>query len=244
MPHSRKSQHKNKKVPSRLGEAGFTPLEVRPKLVQRLKYFKHRESCLLPKPKFVKSLTGFTLIEMLVSVGILTVILVAAVGIYVYAIGSQQKSTANANLQEDGQNILAMTSKDVRAMRIDYDYYPSGIIPAPTSTLALIDDYDSASVTRVVYRYKSTSQTIERCKQVGASCDSDAKFEAMNMSDVLIQRLDFYISPTSTPFVAGAATITSPRVTVIMDLGSQKERFGQKTIRLQQTLNPRYEEKE
>jgi len=188
--------------------------------------------------------SGFTLIEMLVSVGILTVILVAAVGIYVYAIGGQQKSTANANLQEDGQNILAMISKNARAMLIDYSYYPGGIIPSPTSTLALIDDYDSSSTTTIVYTYNAVAKQIKRCKQVGASCDSDNKFEVMNMTDVLIQRLDFYISPTSTPFVAGAATIASPRITVIMSLGSQKERFGQKTIRLEQTINPRYEEKE
>jgi len=186
---------------------------------------------------------GFTLIEMLVSVTILAVIIVAAVGIYVYAIGSQQKSTANANLQEDGQNILAMISKDVRAMRVDYDYYTSGIA-SPTSSLALIDDYDSAAVTRIVYRYNSSTKQIERCEQVsGLSCDSDNKFEAMNMSNVLVQRLDFYISPTSTPFSTGATDVTSTRVTVIMELNAQQERFGQKTIRLEQTLNPRYEEK-
>lgn len=207
----------------------------------------HSHKSLQKSKKFRPNSTkpSFTLIEMLVSVGILAVVIVAAVGIYVYAIGSQQKSTANANLQEDGQNILAMISKDTRAMLIDYSYYPSGIIPSPTSTLALIDDYDpsSANYVRIVYRYQSSGQTIQRCKQVGASCDNDNKFEAMNMTGVLIQRLDFYISPTSTPFSTGTTSITSPRVTVIMNLGSNKERFGQKIIRLEQTLNPRHEEK-
>jgi prepilin-type N-terminal cleavage/methylation domain-containing protein len=185
---------------------------------------------------------GFTLIEMLVSIGILAVIIVIAVGIYVYAIGSQQKSTANANLQEDGQNILSMISKDLRATRVDYSFY-GGAIPSPTSTLALVDDYSSAT-TSIVYTYNSAAKQVKRCKQVSAACDAPGKFEVMNMTNVLVQRLDFYISPSSSPYTTGVVDITSTRVTIIMDLTAQQERFGQKAIRLQQTINPRYELKQ
>lgn len=237
-------------------DSGFTQLESLSKLLFRrffIKFAKNKKSVVLSHPPSFRALlkkpqtvlTGFTLVEMLVSVGILAVVIVAAVGIYVYAIGSQQKSTANANLQEDGQNILAMISKDTRAMRVNYSYYPGSppTIPSPTSTLALIDDYDSSATTTIVYTYNATNKQIKRCRQAGAACDSDNKFEVMNMSNVLIQRLDFYISPSTDPSATGAANVTSTRVTVIMDLNAQQERFGQKTIRLQQTLNPRYEEK-
>ncbi|MDD2646396.1 MAG: prepilin-type N-terminal cleavage/methylation domain-containing protein [Patescibacteria group bacterium] len=190
---------------------------------------------------------GFSLLELIVSVGLISIIIVVATGIYIYAIGSQQKSSVNADLQQDGQNLLSKITKDIRDKRINYSYYTAGV-DTPEDALALINDNDSSSANYIytVYYFNAFSKRAERCESVGNAtyCDSvSVNFEPVTMLDIQVEKLNFYIDPTTNPYTAGATTFTVPRVTTVLELSSQKERFGQKYVRLQQTISQRYEEK-
>jgi len=213
---------------------------------QRERYLKSGPGKSYLKKRLKRSLplTGFTLVELLVSLAIITLIVIAAAGIYIYALGSQQKTTANIDLQEDGQNLLTLIAKDIRANHLDYGYYPSSTPSSPEDELALIDDTDSNPANYVYYTYKyvAVDKSIERCQKTGSRCE-EADFATLTMADVKVEKLDFYIYPLTDPYATGTANITSVRVTTALDLSSQKERFGQKYVRLQETVISRYEEK-
>ena len=46
---------------------------------------------------------SFTLIELLVSLGIISIVILLVVGIYVYVIGSREKTLGQTDLQQEGQ---------------------------------------------------------------------------------------------------------------------------------------------
>ena len=185
---------------------------------------------------------GFTLIEMIVSMSIIVVVVITAVSIYVYSIGSQEKISATTKLQQDAQFILETMAKNIRQYQIDYSSY-SDPIPQPTSTLLLIDSADN----RIQYRRNPTTCTksnpcrIEKCAKSGSCADAD--FHPVSMSDVSIARLDFYIQPDSNPFISGATSYQNPIVTIIMELKSYKERFGECRVKVQETIPQRYQKK-
>jgi type II secretory pathway pseudopilin PulG len=181
---------------------------------------------------------SFTLIELLVSLGIIVFVIIIATGIFVYTLGGQQKTTAIINLQQDGQYLISMIAKDVRDNWLDYSYYSS--LTTPEDELALVDDPDSPQ-THYVYRYNSNAFCVEKCVQ-STPCQS-GNFYTLTMTDVKVSKLDFYIEPTTNPFTYGVNILTVPRVTVVLELRSTKERFSGKQLRLQETIPQRREEK-
>ncbi len=75
---------------------------------------------------------SFTLIELLVSLSILTVVILAALSIYIKVIGTRQKTLRQLNIQENGQYLMSLIVKDIRAGIVDYSGY---------GTLVLRDNY-------------------------------------------------------------------------------------------------------
>ncbi len=209
------------------------------------------------------SANGFTLIELLVSLSILVVVILSAVGIYINIIGTRSKSLGQLNLQEDGQYIMSLIVKDIRAGKIDYDSYGAGngcgIIDAGTkkveddsslrvAKLCLLDF--SATPNKIRYKIcldpnNTNRSVLERCKGTACATDncplSGDDYQTITMANLGVERLDFYINPATNPFTAGSVIYTHPRVTIILKLKSLIEKPGEKQIILEQTVPQRYE---
>lgn len=192
---------------------------------------------------------GFTLIELMVSLGLLVVAIMAAMGIYLSVIGTRQKTLGQVNIQEDGQYLISLMIKDIRFGSIDYANY------GPTAECGEIDTDDGwvnqlclldLSNNKVRYKSDLSAQgvcgsnrcVIKRCK--GTSCSSDSDFQTITMQNISLERLDFYINPTTDPLVAGSTTYRHPRVTIILKLKSLIEKTGEKELVIQQTVPQRY----
>ncbi|MDD3102405.1 MAG: four helix bundle protein [Patescibacteria group bacterium] len=208
---------------------------------------------------------GFTLIELLISLSILVVVILSAVGIYINIIGTRSKSLGQLNLQEDGQYIMSLIVKDIRANKIDYDEYGDsdekdcGIINV--STLKVGDNTSSRvaklclldfSATPNKIRYKrcldpnnANRGVLKICRGVDCTtndCPSTGDtYQTITMANLGVERLDFYINPFTNPFTAGSITYIHPRVTIILKLKSLIEKPGEKQIILEQTVPQRYE---
>ncbi len=190
---------------------------------------------------------GFTLIELLVSLSILVVIVLSAVGIYINIIGTRSKSLGQLNLQEDGQYIMSLIVKDIRAGRIDYTKYGGGAcgtingttkkVEGTTPQLCLLDSSDN----QIRFKKDTISDRGVFKKCSNADCSSDANYQTITMTNLGVERLDFYINPATNPFTAGSVLYTHPRVTIILKLKSLIEKPGQKQIILEQTVPQRYE---
>ena len=191
---------------------------------------------------FVKLNKGFTLIELMVSLGILVVVILAAMGIYLNVIGTRQKTVGQLNIQEDGQYLMSLIVKDIRAGMVDYTGH--GTINSPEEKLYLLDF--SASPNQIRYRTNlsesgvcgSARCVLERCKDT--SC-AEEDYHSITMANISVERLDFYINPVTNPFTAGSITnYVHPRVTVVLKLKSLIEKTGEKLLTLQQTVPQRY----
>jgi len=186
---------------------------------------------------------SFTLIELLVSLSVLVVAILAALGIYINVIGTRQKTLGQLNIQEDGQYLMSLIVKDIRAGIVDYDNY--GAIGSPENELLLLN----LSGDQIRYRISDSTPitggscegdrcTLERCEN--SDCSVDDNYQTITMINISFERLDFYINPTSNPFTAGSTTYEHPRVTVLLKLRSLRERPGEKQLILQQTVPQKY----
>lgn len=183
---------------------------------------------------------GFTLIELLVSVGILIMVVLISTGIYVYTVGGQQKNVVTVNLQQEGQYLLSMMSKDIRENCLDYDYYIT-TLPVPVYTLALANSYDSPQ-TYYAYRYNLPGRLVERCQKTSSRCTAASDFAPITMKDVKVDILSFYISPLTNPSTYGVAYAIPPRITTVLELRSL-DRFGVRRLRLETMVMQRRVEK-
>ena len=181
---------------------------------------------------------SFTLIELMVSLGILTLVLLSAMGIYLRVIGTREQSLGDLNIQEEGQYIMGLIVKDVRAGQIDYSSY-GGNLDEPEDELMLLD-FSGDKI-----RYKSDlagsgSCTADRCVLQRCKGNPCGDYENITMTDVSLERLDFYVNPVSNPFTAGSETYSHPYVTIILGLKSLTVSSTTAEIVLQQTVSQRY----
>ena len=185
---------------------------------------------------------AFTLIELVVSLGILVLVILSAMGIYLRVIGTREQSLGDLNIQEEGQYIMGLIVKDIRAGVIDYDSYGEALAN-PEEKLWLLDL--SSPANQIRYRSDLASSgncsedrcVLERCKNV--SC-GESDYQEITMSEVSLERLDFYIRPFENPFVPGSEIYSHPRITVVLELKSMIEATGPAEIVLQQTVSQRH----
>lgn len=187
---------------------------------------------------------GFTLVELLVSVGIIVILMLSAVGIYVYSINSQQRTMVITNLQEDGQLILDLIAKDVRTNNVDYLYWNNSC-PASGSCMVLTD-----GIQRIIYRRFSEPGVLQRveCAPEDNDCTCESTmvdFQTINMTDVKVDGFTVYTSPPCDPFGDRATYYRVPQTTIVLKLTSNryKQKIGSYSLLLQQTVPQRFQEK-
>jgi len=215
-----------------------------------------------PNPQVPKypSTQSFTLIELMVSLGISVMVILAAMGIYLRVIGTREQSLGDLNIQEEGQYIMGLIVKDIRAGQIDYDSYGIGI----TKDCGIINEGDKVGddgstvaklclldIDATPIRYKkcldpndATRSELKKCKDDNCEHDdcpaSGDDYKIMTMRNISLERLDFYINPISDPFTAGSESYNHPYVTVVLGLKSLVESSTTAEIVLQQTVSQRY----
>ncbi|MFA7662350.1 MAG: prepilin-type N-terminal cleavage/methylation domain-containing protein, partial [Patescibacteria group bacterium] len=73
--------------------------------------------------KIIKNQSGFTLVELLMTIFISIIIVVGATGIYVYSTKAQQTTLKLNVVAQDTQFLFDTISRKVREGEIDYSYY-------------------------------------------------------------------------------------------------------------------------
>ncbi len=172
--------------------------------------------------------SGFTLIEVIVAMGIFTTVSLIAVNLFVTVSGVQKRIASTQRIQEDMRYVIEAVAQQIRLGSINYYYYMdpnlNGILlngnactagvdcaidlypdPAASSvtTLALIDQSGS-------YIYFSLrSNTLQYCKKT-TKLDPCGPGDWLNItpSQVSITGLRFIITPSADPFVDPGAVYT------------------------------------
>ncbi len=164
--------------------------------------------------------------EIIVAMGVFSVLVLAVLGIFASSLRGQQAIVAQARVNREAQLLFQVLAKRIRSSRVDYVAY-GGTVSSPVSVLRLIDQSD----TQLVFEFDSTDSGIN--VTVGSGPATPISSDYVSVTD-----LNFYIEPSTNPFVSGVAPSTQPRVTVVMTL-SATEGKSQVSSTVQQTIPQR-----
>lgn len=194
---------------------------------------------LLPPTTYkLQAKTGFTLLELIVAMGIFSIVLIIATGLFVSITRSQKRVQSLSKLQGDARFLIENMAQAVRIDGIDYSYYrdPDGdndpsdailnVSSSPQSTLVT----KSAAGDRTVYWKLPGTNAISVCLQKStepfvkcwADSSNSSNFLPVTPTNVNITKFNVYISPGSDPFaiVAKAAIdCKNKNINFVMEIG-------------------------
>lgn len=188
--------------------------------------------------KSSKSQSGFTLVEMVVAVGLFSIVSVLIAQLFVLFNRSQIRSSLQQQVQSDARIMMAQISDRIRAGSIDYASYAGGTITSPETTLLLLDE-NGLSVTIA----QSSSDTL--CPSAQAvpclllSEDGGSTFTPLSSENFTVDTVNFYIDPSTDPAEPAGPNI-QPRVTFSLELtGISNDPAQQVSTTLQTTVSSR-----
>ncbi len=164
---------------------------------------------------------GFTLIEVIVAVGIFSLVMMVALGAIISIVGANKKAQSLHNVIN---NLNLAVESMVREMRTGYDYECGTGSECTTFSFKSKQITQNASTVTVVYRFNNNS--IEKSVDGGA-------FLQITSDDVNIDMLQFYavgISGSSQPLVLMVIKGTAL-------VGGEESDFNIQTLISQRLLN-------
>lgn len=190
---------------------------------------------------------GFTLMEMLVVLGLFSTVVVAASDIFLLANRSQRKIFGLERTQADARYAMEALAREIRGDRIDYAYYADRGTPpgAPDGELALIDQTNTAirfhvsDATTDVWCPDAASTP---CLLVTIGTEDPAPLTPKGIS---VRNAAFYIAPADDPsvFDPGSGTYASgvqPHVTIVLVLDSIAQKAEDRSrVQFQTTVTSR-----
>ena len=206
-----------------------------------------------------KNNQGFTLLELLITVGIFSMTVLMVSGIYVAFSKNQTRAKAAQTLLNNSQYTLEIISREIKNNEIfDYDPNNSGGLCGAVSccNYYIGPDYESCillqkpdgQMVAFVADLRPDQQKVFYVVPPGASYtespwesveEAYTKLLAPELNDVVLESLDFYFSPSTNPFVVGGPNL-QPKVTINMNTVYDTEQIiAQVSYRLQTTISSR-----
>jgi len=165
------------------------------------------------KLKKIKSGAGFTLIEMIVVVGIFTTVVLIALNLYLTIANIQKRVLSLQKIQEDIRFAVESMAQQIRLSKINYSYYvakPIGLYPgaATVDTLALLNQTGD----KVFFRLNNNKLEYQSCPSTDTDpatiCDeTDYPWQDVTPAEVKIKNLEFFITPSADPFSMPAGVL-------------------------------------
>lgn len=179
-----------------------------------------------------KNNSGFSLIEILVTIGLFAMVMTISSAIFINVNNLEQQTANMARLQNEGRYILEKMGKEIRGRELDYTAMAKFINSnKPNETSALVfktDEYGE------VYKlaYDSATSSIVITTLVNAVSQS----ANLNSSEVAVEQFKFILTPADAPNDANPNV--QPRVTIMMVIKNKNvpEKY-RKTLTLQTTIS-------
>jgi len=184
---------------------------------------------------FNKSGAGFTLIEMIIALGIFVIVIIAITGIYTYASKGLRATAEGQEAVSDIRFTLETIAQSARTGQIDYDSYSGQTISNPEKDLFLIS---SNGIDKIAYRWDDTN------KLITYQLNSDPAVILTDPANIEVEDLQFIITPLRDPYTLqddlSYLEYQQPLVTIVQKVRSVSPREEEeKEINLQTTVSSR-----
>ncbi len=183
---------------------------------------------------------GFSLMELLVVLGIFSTVVTASTDIFMMASRAQRKVFALERAQADARFTMEAIAREVRTGTLDYDYYLNNgdllAQPGPLTVLALRDEQN-----KPIRFFRSDSAC---ANQLSSPCIAvaigDGEPAPLTPSGVSVLNLRFYVSPATDPNAFDPATgkfaaDIQPHVTALLALQTTSTDVREQSIVYLQT---------
>lgn len=185
------------------------------------------------------SRSAFTLLEVVVTMGIFSIISLVIVDIFLNSSREERRTFGRQNIQANTRTILETIARDIRLGTIDYSFYAAkpledGGLPKPVKSVGLIMPDGSKVYYHCVYPNltwngfpvpNQACEAVDTLRTSGVVVTGDAEIRissGQQISDAPIlaaegvRILDFsvLIQPASNPFGSNPAVFQQPRVTM------------------------------
>lgn len=162
----------------------------------------------------MKNQQGYTLVEMIVAVGIFAIVSVLIAQLFVTFTRTQQRTTNQQQIQSDARIVLAQVSDRIRSGVIDYASYGAGV-SNPTESLFLVDEN---GVPVVIAKSNNSAE----CPSAEATpcltiSENGATPTPMSSDRFTVDVVQFYIDPITDPEPTTGPDI-QPRVTMTIGI--------------------------
>jgi prepilin-type N-terminal cleavage/methylation domain-containing protein len=179
---------------------------------------------------------GFSLVEMIVAMGVFSVVLILVVSVVVGVVGSLHKSIAVKDVLDNERFILELITKELRTGS-DYrkvSTAPPGCPAATVGGLEFTSFNQAPSLKRLYFRQNDVIWRIAMTSPGNINCTTSPP-EQLSSSDVVVDNMNFTVYGGT-----GGPNDGQPRVTVSIKMHSSDPKFGAKTsLNLQTTITQR-----
>ncbi len=174
----------------------------------------------------VRQRGGYTIVEMIITVGIFSLAFVAISAIFIGFTNAQSRASTSTSLLNEGNYVLSSIANDIRNSAVDYTSVNCGVVAGSTANICL-KHFDGRYI---VYKWDSPSSNVLVCTANAPSvCDPNnttdtTKWTVKNASFIKVTSLKMYAYPASPPSVS---TPFQPEVTTQMTISSGAGRAAQ-----------------
>lgn len=179
----------------------------------------------------LRARAGFTVMELVVAMGIFGIIMAAAVSIFVFTSAAQRRSRAVQEAWTELEVLTEAIAREVRTGQLDYVAYDPATerLPdqstGPMAELKLRDT--SGQAVRFRYATDEGRGLVELCR--GETCDSGG-WHALSGDEINVTRFSVWAGPAANPFFVDRLNPSiypandQPWVTIV--IGIQPRRVG------------------
>lgn len=180
---------------------------------------------------FINKNPGFSLIEILVTIGLFALVMTISSAIFINVNNLEQQTSNMAKLQNEGRYMLEKMGKEIRGRELDYEAMKAEI-QSTGETKTLVFKSDEYGETYML-SFNQADSSIEITSVSGLGDQSQAN---LNSSEVTVDQFKFIITPVAAPDSANPTV--QPRVTIMMVIKNKNapEKY-RKTLTLQTTIS-------
>jgi len=176
----------------------------------------------------IKKNQGFTLIEILVTIGIFAIAMMVASAIFINVSNLQQQTANLAQLQNEGRYIIEKVAKEIRGRELDYNEMNINLESGSTDKLLFKPD-EYGEIYEIAY--DNETKSIE----ITIADDSGSKVARLNSESVAVDQFQFILTPAEAP---GDEPSVQSRVTLLLAISNRDglEKY-RKSLSLQTTIS-------